>query len=175
LYKLVKVKGVVRIPPEKFGRPLEEVAWEELRREYEGVLTTNAGLVVAILDVKVSEYGKIIHGDGATYHDVEFTALTFDPFLKEVVEGEVLNVTESGLFMDLGPLDGFIYIGQVSEEHVEYDSSRQALILKGGKKTVERGDVVRARIYNIGLQPGKGLRIQLTMRQVGLGKVEEGE
>ncbi|MGC9181865.1 DNA-directed RNA polymerase [Thermogladius sp.] len=175
MFKLIKVKSVVRIPPDKFGRPLDEVSWEELRKEYEGALTSNAGLVVAILDVKVNEYGRIIHGDGATYHDVEFTALTFDPFLKEVVEGEVLNVTESGIFIDLGPLDGFIYIGQVSDERAEYDSSRQALLLKGGKKTIEKGDVVKARIYNIGLQPGKGLRIQLTMRQVGLGKVEKEE
>ncbi|WP_440059018.1 DNA-directed RNA polymerase [Thermogladius sp. 4427co] len=173
MFKLVKVKSVVRIPPEKFGRPLEEVSREELRREYEGVLTTNAGLIITILDVKVSEYGRIIHGDGATYHDVEFTALAYDPFLKEVVEGEVLTVTDSGLFIDLGPIDGFIYIGQVSDEKVEYDASRQALLLRNRKVIIDRGDNVRARIYSIGLQPGKGLRIQLTMRQVGLGKIEE--
>ncbi|MEZ0393933.1 MAG: DNA-directed RNA polymerase [Desulfurococcaceae archaeon] len=176
MFKLVRVRDVVRISPNMFDKPLEEAAYLELRKAYEGLVTQNAGIILAIFDVKVDPYGRILHGDGASYHNVEFSAVTFDPFQGEVVEGEVVGVTRSGLYVDLGPIDGFVYIGQVADERAEYDQARQALMLRESRKTIGKGAQVRARIYNVAPMPEKGLRIQLTMRQPGLGLIaSEGE
>jgi DNA-directed RNA polymerase subunit E' len=185
LYNVIKVRDVVRIPPSKFGRPLEEVALEELREQYEGsvVILKNPftgeekkepSIIVTILGLSIEPSGKIIPGDGATYHNVEFEALVFHPFLKEVVEGDVVTVTKNRLYVDLGVLDGFIYISQVADEKVTYDPGRGALFLEESKKYVDKGDVVRARIFNISPMPGKGLRVHMTMRQPGMGKVGQG-
>ncbi|ADI32719.1 DNA-directed RNA polymerase [Staphylothermus hellenicus] len=172
VYRLYRIRDVVRIPPEKFSKPLEEAAWEELRQTYEGMITKNLGIIVTVLDVNVDPQGKIIPGDGATYHKAEFTVLAFYPFIKEVVEGRINTVLAHGAFVDLGASDGFIYINQISDEKIDYDPTRPALILRESRRMLERGDAVRARVYNVAPLPGKGLRVQLTMRQPFLGKIE---
>jgi len=180
MYSLVRVRDVVRIPPSKFGKPVKEVALEELRSKYEGAIVQvespnrnpHLGIVVTVIDADVDENGRILPGDGATYHDAETTILLFSPFIKEVVEGEVVTVTKSGVYVNLGVLDGFIHINQVSDEKVTFDPVRTALVLEESRRTLEKGDMVRAKIYTTGILPGKGLRIHMTMRQPHLGKLE---
>lgn len=172
MYRIYKIRDVVRIPPEDFGKPLREAAWKALRKIYEGRVTRDLGVIVTVLDVKVDPEGKIVYGDGATYHKAEFTVLAFNPFLKEVVEGTIVTVASYGLFVDLGATDGFIHKSQISDEDIEHDPTRQALILRDTRRVIEKGDVVRARVYNVALMPGKGLRVSLTVRQAYLGKLE---
>ena len=52
-----------------------------------------------ILDAKVDEMGKMIAGDGGTFHKVEFEALTFYPKLQEIVQGEIVDITDFGAFV----------------------------------------------------------------------------
>lgn len=172
VYRLYRVRGIVRIIPSKFGKSLEESAFEELRNRYEGAIISNMGIVVSVIDVKVNPLGKILLGDGATYHEVEFTLLCFNPFQHEIVEGEINTVIPEGLFIDLGAQDGFIHLSQISEEKVEYDPSRPGFILKQSKRIIEKNNIVRARVYGMSIQKGKGFRIQLTIRQPLLGRID---
>lgn len=181
MYGIVRIKDVVRIPPSKFNRSLNIVAREELASKYEGAvvqieseeskITQPLAIIIAILNTHVNPTGRIIPNDGATYHDVVFDALVFHPFIKEVIEGKVETVTRTGLYVNLGILDGFIHINQVSDEKVHFDTVRGVLVLEESKRVIERGDVVRAKIYTMGPLPGKGIRIHMTMRQPWLGKV----
>lgn len=172
MYRLYRVRDIVRIPPSYFGKPIEEAAYEILRKQYEGSVTSNLGIIATIIDVSVNPNGRLIMGDAATYHTVEYTLLAFHPFQKEVVEGEVNTVISQGLFVNLGAQDGFIHISQIADEKVEYDPSRPGFVLKQSKRVIERGDVVRARIYTTATLRGKGLRVHLTMRQPMMGKIE---
>lgn len=172
MYRIYRLRDVVRIPPEDFNKPLDEAALRVLRDVYEGRVSRDLGIIVAVIDVKVSPEGRIIPGDGGTYHDAEFTILSFNPFVQEVVEGSVVTVTSYGLFIDLGATDGFIHKSQIADEPIEYDPTRPGLRLVESRRLVERGDVVRARVYNVSLMPGKGLRVNLTLRQPFLGKIE---
>jgi len=172
VYRLYRIRDVVRIPPNSFNKPVEESAYEILRKEYEGAITSNLGIIVAIIDVNVNPNGKILMGDGATYHDVEYTVLAFNPFQKEVVEGEVNTIIPQGLFVNLGAQDGFIHISQIADEKVEYDPSRPGFVLKQSRRVLEKGDIVRARIYAISVMRGKGLRVHLTTRQPMMGKID---
>ncbi|TRM74011.1 DNA-directed RNA polymerase, partial [Sulfolobus sp. E5] len=63
MYKLIKARSVVRIPPSEFGKPLEEVSINELRQQYQEKLIKDLGLVLAILDIKVNEEGVLVFGD----------------------------------------------------------------------------------------------------------------
>jgi len=181
MFMLVKARDVIRIPPSKFTKPLENIVLEELRAKYENILvyiedssrnTRHLGVVVTIIGAKADPLGVIIPGDGASYHNVEFEFIAFSPFLKEIVEGEVASVTRSGLYVNLGVIDGFIHINQVADEHISFDPATGSLLLEESRRRIERGDVVRARVYTTGILPGKGIRIHMTMRQPGLGKVD---
>ena len=180
MFAIVKINDYVRIPPSKFGKPLDIAVFEELKAKYEGVLVSiefqkekpGLGIIIAIVRAESDPLGVIVPGDGASYHKVVFDALVFMPFEREVVEGEVVSVTRAGLYVNLGALDGFIHINQVAEEHVTFDIARGSLLLEESRRYVDRGDIVRARVYVVSTMPGKGLRIHMTMRQPGLGKIE---
>mgnify|MGYP000144321101 FL=1 len=173
MYYVYRVQDIVRIPPEMFHLPLEEAALKSLREKYEGTIDKDLGLILAVFDVNVSEEGVIIHGDGATYHETEFSILAFKPLIKEVVEGEVVEITDFGAFISLGPLDALAHKSQILDDVLMYDGRRGALIGKETKRILERGDHVRARIITISTSmSNKIMRIGVTMRQPFLGKLE---
>lgn len=173
MYKVIRAKGIVRIPPEYFDKPLNEVALEMLRKDYQERLIKDLGLVLAVVDVKINEEGILIFGDGATYHEVEFAMLVYVPLQHELVEGEIVNVDNVGIYVNLGPIDGFVHVSQITDEPLKYDPTRAALIGERSKKVYQKGDKVRARITAI--SPGgvnRLPRVALTMRQPYLGKIE---
>jgi DNA-directed RNA polymerase subunit E' len=188
IFKLVVLEDLVRVPPDKFGKPLKEVIEEilkkgyeytfhgKLRREggYEGKLDKDLGMLIAITDIKEIKRGSIIPGDGAAYHNTVFEALSIKPELHEIVDGEVVEIVEFGAFVRFGPLDGLIHVSQITDDYISYDSKRSALIGKESGKVLEVGDKVRARVVAVSLNPErtKESKINLTMRQPGLGKLE---
>ncbi len=173
MYKLIKARSVVRIPPSEFGKPLEEVSINELRQQYQEKLIKDLGLVLAILDIKVNEEGVLVFGDGATYHEVEFNMLTYVPVPQEVVEGEVVQVDNYGVFVNLGPVDGLVHISQITDDNLKFDNTRGVIFAEKSKKVIQKGDKVRARVISIASASSSRLpRIALTMRQPYLGKLE---
>ncbi len=173
MYRVYHVVDVVRIPPEYFGLPIKEAAKKVLRRKYEGVVDRELGFILAVYNVEVEEEGKIIPGDGATYHIARFDILAFTPILKEVVEGEIVEVTDFGIFVNLGPFDGLIHRSQILDDRMLYDSRRGAYMGQETKRIIEKGDIVRARIVTISTSSSNRIiRIALTMRQPFLGKLE---
>ncbi|MDR1819052.1 MAG: DNA-directed RNA polymerase [Methanobrevibacter sp.] len=174
MYYLSKIQDTVRIPPYKFEDPLEEVVIETLNETYNGVLDKNLGLLVSVNNVEDIGEGKIIMGDGASYHDVVFDAIFYKPELQEIIKGHVIEISEFGAFVRFGPMDGLVHVSQVTDDYINYDGKRGALLGKESNKVLEEGDDVRARIVAISLKgkTTKETKIGLTMRQVGLGKLE---
>ena len=174
MYLVSKIEDTVRIPPSRFGDPLENVAVEILNESYVGKIDKKLGLMVTVKEIEELGTGKVIMGDGAAYHDVLFTALFFKPELHEIVEGEVIEITEFGAFIRIGPMDGLVHVSQVTDDYINYDGKRGALIGKESKKSLEEGNKVRARIVALSLKgkSSKETKIGLTMRQPGLGRLE---
>lgn len=174
MYKIITLQDVVRIPPSKFNEDLQKAAKEVLEELYESQIIEGAGLIIGILDVKVSEIGKVIPGDGGSYHKVLFNALVFHPILHEVVEGEVITVEDFGLFVRLGPLEGLIHKSQIYDDRFSYDRSQGAMIGQETHFIVRKGDIVRARVVAVSSTASsiRGFRVSLTMRQPFLGKLE---
>ena len=174
MYLVSKIEDTVRIPPSRFEDPLENVAVEILNENYVGKIDKKLGLMVTVNEIEELGTGKVIMGDGAAYHDVLFTALFFKPELHEIVEGEVIEITEFGAFIRIGPMDGLVHVSQVTDDYINYDGKRGALIGKESKKSLEEGNKVRARIVALSLKgkSSKETKIGLTMRQPGLGRME---
>jgi DNA-directed RNA polymerase subunit E' len=173
MYKIVTVEDTVRVPPNRFSEPLNDVIIDVLRKNYVGLTDKDVGTILVITELKEVGVGRVIMGDGASYHDVTFEALVYKPELNEVVLGEVVEIVEFGAFVRLGPIDGLAHVSQVMDDFVGYDKKKGTLYGKESKRSLKEGDKVRARIVSVSLKRGtRGGKIGLTMRQPGLGKLE---
>lgn len=174
MYRRMKLEGVVRIPPEDMGNPLKDAVEMALRTKYEARVDRTLGAIVAILGVDSIGEGRIIAGDGAIYYDVVFDAIVFKPEMQEVVEGEVVEIVKFGAFVSIGPFDGLLHVSQITDEYMAYDEKNARLVSKDTNKFLAEGDKVRARIIAVSLneKDPRGSKIGLTMRQMGLGKIE---
>ena len=167
------MEDTIRIPPETFGNPLESVGHQQVKAKYEGVVDEELGYVIAVTEVKVSSTGKIIPGDGATYHKVNFSLLTFYPKIQEVVEGEVVEIADFGAFVRIGPIDALLHVSQLMDDFISYDEKQGVLLGKESKRKLMSGDQVRVRITAVSLgRAGSSGKIGVTARQPFLGKLE---
>jgi DNA-directed RNA polymerase subunit E' len=172
LFSLIYLTDTVRIPPDKFDKALETVTQEELSAKYEGIVSKELGFVIAVTDMKVSPVGRIIPGDGATYHTVTFTILTYNPEVQEIVEGEIVEVEDFGAFVRVGPIDALLHISQVIDDYVSYDERRGSLLAKETGRILQQGDNIRGRITVVSFGRGGSGKIGMTMRQPFLGKLD---
>ncbi len=173
MFKLVTLEDTVRIPPEKFGEPLGKVGHEQLSIRYDGMVDDELGYVVAVTDIQVNPVGKILPGDGATYHKATFSLLTFLPRVQEVVEGEVVEVADFGAFIRVGPVDALLHVSQLMDDFISYDERQGALFGKETRRKLATGDRARVRVTAVSLgRGGASGKIGVTARQPWLGKME---
>jgi DNA-directed RNA polymerase subunit E' len=173
MFKLISLQDTIRIPPETFGNPLEQVGREQVKAKYEGVVDEELGYVIAVTRVEVSPIGKIIPGDGATYHKVAFSLLTFYPVIQEVVEGDVVEIADFGAFVRIGPVDALLHVSQLMDDYISYDEKQGVLLGKESKRKLATGDQLRVRITAVSLgRAGSSGKIGVTARQPFLGKLE---
>jgi DNA-directed RNA polymerase subunit E' len=173
VFKLVALEDTIRIPPETFGNPLKTVGHQQVKAKYEGLIDEELGYVIAVTDVKVSPFGKIIPGDGAAYHKVDFSLLTFRPNIQEIVEGEVVEIADFGAFVRIGPIDALLHVSQLMDDFISYDEKQGVLIGKETKRKLTSGDQLRVRItaVSLGRSGGSG-KIGVTARQPFLGQLQ---
>jgi len=174
MYYKVRREEVVRIPPDRLGEDIDELARELTRSTYEGKVASDKSFTLLATNVERLDEGRIVHGDGAVYQKVAFDAVVLRPMLQEVVDGEICEVMKFGAFIRFGPLDGLLHISQVMDDRVDVDVDNQRLVGKDTKRDLRRGDRVRARIVaaSINERSPRESKIGLTMRQPGLGKFE---
>jgi len=173
MFKLIDLEDTIRIPPEKFGEPIETVGYEQLKSKYEGMVHEELGYVIAVTDIQISPVGKIIPGDGATYHRVVFSLVTFLPKIQEIVEGEVVEIADFGAFVRVGPIDALLHVSQLLNDFMSYDEKQGVLMGKETKRKLATGDQVRVRVTAVSLgRGGVSGKVGVTARQPFLGKLE---
>jgi DNA-directed RNA polymerase subunit E' len=173
MFKLITLQDTIRIPPETFGSPLEKVGRDQVKTKYEGIVDEELGYVIAVTIVEVSPIGKIIPGDGATYHRVTFSLLTFYPIIQEIVEGDVVEIADFGAFVRIGPVDALLHVSQLIDDYMSYDEKQGVLLGKETKRKLTNGDQLRVRITAVSLgRAGSSGKIGVTARQPFLGKLE---
>ena len=171
MYKIIAVRDIVRIPPKLFSKSLEKSVLDALKEQYEGKLDIDIGVVITVLNPRDIGDGKIIPGDGAAYHEAVFDILVFKPELHEIVKGKVADITEFGAFIRFGPIDGLVHVSQVTDDFMGYNEKTATLAGRDSKKILQKNDIVNARITAISLKNTVAdSKINLTMRQLGLGK-----
>lgn len=173
MFNKITLRDTIRIDPTRFGHPLEDAAFEELRGKYEGLVDEELGYVISVIDIDVNPVGRILPGDGGTHHPVIFTILTFYPELQEVIEGEVVEVADFGTFLRIGPVDALLHVSQLMDDFISYDERQGILLGRESGRTISRGDTFRVRIVAVSFPKGRSSgKIGVTARQPYLGKSE---
>jgi len=173
MFQICDLEDVIRVPPARFGVKLDEVAREILRGKYESTINPDLGYIVLITDIEVDPMGKVIPGDGATFHKVNFSAMTFFPKLQELIEGEIVEITDFGAFVRIGPTDALLHMSQITDDYLTSDVMQGMIIANQTKRTLKVGSKVRVRITAVSLPRGAALgKIGVTCRQPFLGAFE---
>jgi DNA-directed RNA polymerase subunit E' len=173
LFSISTLVDVVRIPPSLFGTTLKKAAVNILKEKYESMINAELGYIIMILDAKVDEMGKMIAGDGGTFHKVEFEALTFYPKLQEIVQGEIVDITDFGAFVRIGPTDALLHLSQVMDDYLKSDVKMGLILANQSGRTLKVGSTLRARITAVSLGKAAAMgKIGITCRQPFLGADE---
>ena len=173
MFQIVEVEDIIRIEPIDFGNELNTIAKKILKGRYESTITPELGYVILIMNVNAEKTGKIIPGDGATYHAVQFKLLSFLPKLHEIVEGEIVEITDFGAFIRVGPTDALLHLSQITDEYLNSDVRQGLITAKESNRTVQVGTNMRVRITALSLTRGTSMgKIGVTCRQPFLGSSE---
>ena len=173
VFSISTLVDVVRIPPSLFGTTLKKAAVNILKDKYESMINAELGYIIMILDAKVDEMGKMIAGDGGTFHKVQFEALTFYPKLQEIVQGEIVDITDFGAFVRIGPTDALLHLSQVMDDYLKSDVKMGLILANQSGRTLKVGSTLRARITAVSLGKAAAMgKIGITCRQPFLGADE---
>jgi DNA-directed RNA polymerase subunit E' len=170
MFYITEVEDYIRVEPKLFGLPTAESVEKQLKETYSDYYDRDIGKVINVIEVLNIGEGVIIPGDGATYYHSRFKLLVWKPELQELAYGIISEITNFGAFIDLGVMKGMIHISQTMDDYVSF-SKTNSLTGKTSKRTLKQGDLCLARIVAISHKGGE-LKIGLTMRQPGLGKLE---
>lgn len=184
MYIMIENENIARIPPEMLSNDYNESIMRVARDTIEGKLidvdddetqkSPGKCYVVSVVEVKPIGDGAIVHGDGGVYQTIKYKAIAYYPEMHEIIDGVVVSVKEFGAFVRIGPFDGLLHISQIMDDRIDKDMANQRFIGKDTKRDLKIGDRVRVRIVAMNLNSSsiRDSQIGLTMKQIGLGKLE---
>ena len=173
MFQIIEAEDVVRVEPLDFSESLNKMAEKMLKIKYESTLSPEFGYIILIINVKADKVGKILPSDGATYHNVNFKILTYLPKLQEVVEGEVVEITDFGAFIRIGPTDALLHLSQITDEYLNSDVRQGLITAQQSSRTINVGTRMRVRVTALSLARGSSMgKIGVTCRQPFLGATD---
>jgi DNA-directed RNA polymerase subunit E' len=173
MFQIINAEDVVRVEPLNFSESLNKMAEKMLKIKYESTLSPEFGYIILIINVKADKVGKILPSDGATYHNVNFKILAYLPKLQEVVEGEVVEITDFGAFVRIGPTDALLHLSQITDEYLNSDVRQGQITAQQSSRTISVGTKMRVRVTALSLARGSSMgKIGVTCRQPFLGAID---
>jgi DNA-directed RNA polymerase subunit E' len=173
MFQIIDAEDVVRVEPLNFSESLNKMAEKMLKIKYESTLSPEFGYIILIINVKADKVGKILPSDGATYHNVNFKILAYLPKLQEVVEGEVVEITDFGAFIRIGPTDALLHLSQITDEYLSSDVRQGQITAQQSSRTISVGTKMRVRVTALSLARGSSMgKIGVTCRQPFLGAID---
>jgi DNA-directed RNA polymerase subunit E' len=169
MYRIVTISDTIRVPPERLNMDVEEAIFQSAAEKLESMIDNRLGVIVSIVSIDNVGDGKILANDPGVHYKTKFEILTFKPEQQELFHGEVIDSTEFGAFVRIGPMDGLVHISQIMDDFISYNDKTSAFYGKESKRSLKEGDLVRARVVSISFGKQETNKIGLTMRQVGLG------
>jgi len=166
-----QIQDFVRVPPNLFGLDKREAIIQRIKKDYEGFISKDLGVVIDVADLHDVKEGVVIPGDGASYYESTFTLVVYKPENHEITLGRVKDIADFGVFLSIGPIEGMIHVSQTMDDFVSF-SKEKTLQGKETKHILKVGDKCKARIIAVSFKDISNPKLGLTMRQEGLGKIE---
>jgi len=170
MFYITEVEDYIRVEPRLLGLPTKEAVENQLKETYANYYDKEMGKAIAIIEVLKIGEGVIIPGDGAVYYNSNFKLLAWKPELQELVFGSIPEIATFGAFIDMGVMRGMIHVSQTMDDYVSF-SKANSLVGKTSKRSLKQGDLCLARIVALS-HKGEAVKIGLTMRQPGLGRLD---
>ncbi len=171
MFYRLQLKDHIRVSPSHFGLDVKESVIKSIKKKYDGLIDSEIGVVIDVTKVDNIGDGIVIPGDGAAYYETIFEIISFKPELHEVVIGRIKDIADFGAFVTLGSIDAMAHISQTMDDYVSFAKDK-VLTGRDSKKSLKVGDVCRARIIAVSFKDVTNPKINVTMRQPGLGKLE---
>ena len=171
MFQIQKFEESIRVPPKYIGLDINDSVTKSLAERFENRVIKDIGVILTINEVSDIEDGKILVEDAGVYYKVTFEALVYVPKLYEIVEGDVVDITNFGVFVRFGPIDGLCHVSQVINDYVSFEEHSRTLAARDTNRILKVGDDIRARIIAVSLNKGDVNKINITMRQPGLGSM----
>jgi DNA-directed RNA polymerase subunit E' len=171
MFYKTELKAHVRVEPQLLGEDIEVAITKQLKKQFEGYISKDVGSVIDIASLTEIGQGVLIPGDGGPYYETTFEILTFKPEVNEVILGKVKDITEFGVFLNMGPMEGMVHVSQTMDDFVSF-SKEKTLAGRDSKRVLKVGDECIARIIAVSFKDVSNPKIGVTMRQPGLGKME---
>jgi len=192
MYFLVKKKIRVPVRPSEI-RPdvdMDEIILRILRNELEGSVQERFGYIVAVIDAKADDIGDILYGSPNVYFNVQTTLLVYRPLEGEITEGEIVDVTQQAIYVNLGCIDAFLPVHNLWNDRFRFDATEKTLRGTKTKITIQKGDLIRAKITEtkyrvpeivgplvrgtivkpaVEVRPKSEVRVTLRAKETGLG------
>lgn len=173
MYYVLSCKDKIRLPAQFFSMKLDDSLTQILREKYERRIDKDAGIMLALWNVKPAGDGVVIAGDNAAYYEVGFDVLAYHPVVNEVIGTEVSEIVEFGAFLTMGPIEGLVHLSQIANDFLTYNKKTMSFTGRESKKALKKGDIVFAKISTVSMKNSiPETKIGLTMRPDGLGKEE---
>ncbi len=170
-YKKYNMEAIVCISPINLEGELEDIIFDQICKDFEGIINKDIGLILSITDLIEYDEGEIVPGDPNVFYKVKFSLVSYMPKLHEVVPGIITQATDFGAFIKIGPFEGLCHISQIMEDFNSYNPELPGFVGKESKQMLVVEDLVTARIASVSLKSKLvDTKIGLTMRQLGLGK-----
>ena len=182
MYVSIEKEYVARIPPEKLSGDYMKAVSDVAKTSIEGRLIdleeqnyqNQKAFIISVMSVEPVGEGTIVHGDGGVYQSIKYNALGYLPEMQEIVDGFVTSVKEFGAFIRFGPFEGLLHKSQIMDDRIDIDLTNQRIVGKESKREIKVGNKLRVKIVSLNLASSSVMdsKIGLTMKQLGLGKVE---
>ncbi len=172
MFQIQQFEESIRVPPKYIGLDVKESVRKSLAERYENRVIKDIGVILAINEVGDIGEGKIMIEDAGVYYKTSFEALVYKPKLYEIITGQVVDITNFGVFVRFGPIDGLCHVSQVINDYVSFEEKTRTLAARDSKRVLKIGDAVRARIIAVSLNKKEVNKINITMRQPDLGSLE---
>ncbi len=167
MYEIITLRDKVRVEPKKLEEDRNESVKEIIRQGYIGKVIEDKALLIGLIGIDSIEEGLIIPNDASIYYDTIFRMLAYVPVLHETIKGQVVDISEIGAIVNIGPVDGLAHISQTMDDFVDF--SKNSLTGRRTKISIKTGDTVIASVIAVST---KGMmKVGLTMRSTGLGKL----
>lgn len=103
MFKIVIIKSIVEVKPDDFSQDEEEYILNYLNSKFCDQVKYyllkkvihNVGLFMCVFEIIDVNLPFVFPGEGSYYTHVQFSAVVFKPFEKEVLEGTVKTITRT--------------------------------------------------------------------------------